>query len=187
MVIAFSTIPGYVSNRDREKGTWFIQSIYKVSIRGQHLGDNITNSMLKQNVFFLFKTSLYLKSRNKMWRNFAKHGQILSRLLFDCLSIYIYKVALSTNASYSCYISLYILHGDLFPPAGHDNIVTSVLWLAGVQRESLLHLAAGHAGPGGARPEEQPPEWDGSQAELQLWCEYPLSSIHYPLPTIQAV
>ena len=32
MVIAFSTIPGYVSNRDKEKGTWFIQSLCKVTI-----------------------------------------------------------------------------------------------------------------------------------------------------------
>ena len=40
MVIAFSTIPGYVSNRDREKGTWFIQSICKVLL-------NITDSVLK--------------------------------------------------------------------------------------------------------------------------------------------
>ena len=30
MVIAFSTIPGYVSNRDKERGTWFIQSLCKV-------------------------------------------------------------------------------------------------------------------------------------------------------------
>ena len=33
MLIAFSTIPGYVSNRDREKGTWFIQSVCKVRFR----------------------------------------------------------------------------------------------------------------------------------------------------------
>ena len=40
MVIAFSTIPGYVSNRDKEKGTWFIQSVCKVST--SRLVDNIT-------------------------------------------------------------------------------------------------------------------------------------------------
>ena len=55
---------------------------------------------------------------------------------------------------------------------GHDNILhynlPSLLCVAGVQRESLLHLTAGHAGPGCARPEEQPPEREGSQAELQL-------------------
>ena len=61
MVIAFSTIPGYVSNRDREKGTWFIQSICKVKAFL-----NITDSVLKQNISFLFKTSLYLKFRNKV-------------------------------------------------------------------------------------------------------------------------
>ena len=57
---------------------------------------------------------------------------------------------------------------NLFSDRGHENMVTSLLCLAGVQRESLLHLTAGHAGPGGARPEEQPPEREGSQAELQL-------------------
>ena len=50
---------------------------------------------------------------------------------------------------------------------GYYNLL-SLLCVAGVQRESLLHLTAGHAGPGGARPEEQPPEREGSQAELQL-------------------
>ena len=32
MVIAYSTLPGYVSNRDHYRGTWFIESICKVGI-----------------------------------------------------------------------------------------------------------------------------------------------------------
>ena len=32
MVIAYSTLPGYVSNRDHYMGTWFIESICKVGI-----------------------------------------------------------------------------------------------------------------------------------------------------------
>ena len=31
MLIAYSTLPGYVSNRDHYRGTWFIESICKVS------------------------------------------------------------------------------------------------------------------------------------------------------------
>ena len=30
MLIAYSTLPGYVSNRDHYRGTWFIESICKV-------------------------------------------------------------------------------------------------------------------------------------------------------------
>ena len=32
MLIAYSTLPGYVSNRDHYRGTWFIESICKVGI-----------------------------------------------------------------------------------------------------------------------------------------------------------
>ena len=31
MLIAYSTLPGYVSNRDHYRGTWFIESICKVT------------------------------------------------------------------------------------------------------------------------------------------------------------
>ena len=35
MLIAYSTLPGYVSNRDHYRGTWFIESICKVgSVHG---------------------------------------------------------------------------------------------------------------------------------------------------------
>ena len=78
-----------MSNRDKEKGTWFIQSVCKVSTG--RLVDNITIQIPCWNrislFLFLFKNSLhytYLKFENKVWRISAKYGQILSRLLFDC-------------------------------------------------------------------------------------------------------
>ena len=32
MIIAYSTLPGFTSNRDHELGTWFIQSLVRISI-----------------------------------------------------------------------------------------------------------------------------------------------------------
>ena len=36
MIIAYSTIPGYASLRDHEKGTWFVQSLVEVFMSHAH-------------------------------------------------------------------------------------------------------------------------------------------------------
>ena len=36
MIIAYSTIPGFVSNRDHVSGTWFIQSLVEVFMNHAH-------------------------------------------------------------------------------------------------------------------------------------------------------
>ena len=36
MIIAYSSLPGYASVRDHEKGTWFIQSLVKVFMNHAH-------------------------------------------------------------------------------------------------------------------------------------------------------
>ena len=36
MVIAFSTLPGYVSNRDTMKGTWFVESLCRIFSKHSH-------------------------------------------------------------------------------------------------------------------------------------------------------
>ena len=154
MVIAFSTIPGYVSNRDKEKGTWFIQSVCKVST--SRLVDNITIQIPCWNRISLF--SLKIHYTTHIWSLKTKCEGFLQntdRSYRDyCLTVgSVCKVALSQLC---CFI----------PSMGKvDKIlrscrVTFPLCPAGVQREGLLHLPAGHAGPGGARPQEQPPEWD---------------------------
>jgi hypothetical protein len=34
MIIAYSSLPGYASVRDHEKGTWFIQSLVEGKLQG---------------------------------------------------------------------------------------------------------------------------------------------------------
>ena len=36
MVIAYSTLPGYVSNRDTKNGTWFVESICNIFSSNAH-------------------------------------------------------------------------------------------------------------------------------------------------------
>ena len=36
ILIAYSTLPGYVANRDCTKGTWFVQSLCKVFMEHAH-------------------------------------------------------------------------------------------------------------------------------------------------------
>ena len=42
MLIAYSTLPGYVANRDHFRGTWFIESICKVGGQINHNDDLIS-------------------------------------------------------------------------------------------------------------------------------------------------
>ena len=45
MIIAYSTIPGYTSMRDHEKGTWFIQSLVEVFMN--HAGEHELIDLLR--------------------------------------------------------------------------------------------------------------------------------------------
>ena len=45
MIIAYSTIPGYTSIRDHEKGTWFIQSLVEVFMN--HAGEHELIDLLR--------------------------------------------------------------------------------------------------------------------------------------------
>ncbi|CAG2068382.1 unnamed protein product, partial [Timema podura] len=45
MLIAHSTLPGYTSNRDIYRGTWFVQAICKIFM--EHAHDTDVEDMLK--------------------------------------------------------------------------------------------------------------------------------------------
>lgn len=51
MVIAYSTLPGYVSNRDHYRGTWFIESICKAFM--EHAKDMDLRDLLDEAAFIL--------------------------------------------------------------------------------------------------------------------------------------
>ena len=43
MIIAYSTLPGFTSNRDHELGTWFIQSLVRINLcNHQHLAKSLS-------------------------------------------------------------------------------------------------------------------------------------------------
>ena len=49
MLLAFSSCPGYVSVRNRENGSWFIQDLCEVQIKSQNLILSKTSKVFMEN------------------------------------------------------------------------------------------------------------------------------------------